>query len=228
VNNQNTYEDPLQIYWVYDKAQKNSLDAKVTISCFVIFFNGTGASVADAKNPEDEIKLKTFTRALEEDEINIDPIHICCNYNADRYFFVCSHLDEISGLKDEYPEGSKIRTQLGYLSDVKMHYTNWFKKNKLGLPKIEEVQVSSDSTAELRVAHKKLIEQRSEIKALRRHRNKPTQKEMVDHIDNTRKKNGDVNYEALARLLGFKDGTTVKNMIKDLGLVSYSKAPHNR
>ena len=85
-----------------------------------------------------------------------------------------------------------------------------------------------DPNAELTVAHKKLIEQRSEIIALRRHRNKPARSEMVDHIDNTRKKNGDVNYEALARLLGFKDGTTVKNMIKDLSLVSYSKAPHNR
>ena len=228
MNNRNTYEDPLQNYWVFEKAQKDSLESKATISFFMTYFNGTGSGIIGAENPGDEIKLETFTRALEEDEINIDPLHICCNYNADRYFIVCSHLDEISGLKDESPEGSIIRNQLRYLSDVKWYYTKWFRKNKLDLPEIEPVQVSSDSSAELRVAHKKLIEQRELIKALRRHRNKPARSEMVDHIDNTRKKNGDVNYEALARLLGFKDGTTVKNMIKDLGLVSYSKAPHNR
>jgi hypothetical protein len=51
---------------------------------------------------------------------------------------------------------------------------------------------------------------------------------MVTHIDKTRKKNGDVNFERLARHLGYKDGTTVKRMIQNFGLTEYSKAPHNR
>ena len=86
----------------------------------------------------------------------------------------------------------------------------------------------SDVQAELRNAHNIIKQNRKEIQALRLHRNKPTRDEMKDYIDDTRKKNGCANFEALARKLGYKDGTTVKNMIKNLRLIEYTIPPHKR
>jgi len=134
VNNQNTYENPLKDYWVYDKAQKNSLDTKVTISFFLIRFSGTGGIVYGSENPEDDIKYDTSTRLLSEKEIGVHDRNICYNHNEKHYLIICTHIKELEILGDEYPESSKLKNKLKYLSDAKMHYANWFRNHQLPVP----------------------------------------------------------------------------------------------
>ena len=134
MNNQNTYENPLQDYWVYDKAQKNSLDTKVTISFFLIRFSGTGGIVYGAENPEDDIKYDTCTRPLSKEEIGFNAQNICYNHNEKHYLIICTHIKELEILGDEYPESSKLKNKLKYLSDAKMHYANWFNQHSIPLP----------------------------------------------------------------------------------------------
>ena len=130
MNNQNIYENPLQDYWVYDKAQKNRQETEVVISFFLIRFSGTGGIVYGAENQEDDIKLESFTRPLIEEEIGFNAQNICYNHNEKHYLIICTHIKELEILGDEYPESSKLKNKLNYLSDAKMYYSNWFNQHR--------------------------------------------------------------------------------------------------
>ena len=134
MNNPNTYENPLQDYWVFDKAQKNHHKTEAIISFFIIRFSGTGGIVIGAENPEDDMKLETFTRSLAEEEIDVNAQNICYNHNEKCYLIICTLINELKTLGNEYPESSKLKRKLKYLSFAKMHYANWFNQHKIPLP----------------------------------------------------------------------------------------------
>ena len=135
--------EALQNFKVYVKAEKNRENTEVTITYFEIMFNGSGATVIGTTSDEDDIPDSTTKRPVTEEEKDENALNICYRHNKQCYTYVGKLIKDTEAKKSEFPHGDKIKNQLNYLSDVKMHYYNWFNKNSIPIP-VGDRQLSAE------------------------------------------------------------------------------------
>jgi len=83
------------------------------------------------------------------------------------------------------------------------------------------VSTKSADENELAVAHGMVKKQKKTIRALQRYKGRPTREVLIEIIDETRKKNGVVNYAKVGERVG-RSGTTAKAWIAEAGLERYA------
>ena len=83
---------------------------------------------------EDGFPILSQEKELNDDETQQNALNICVKHNTQWYIKVSQLIIENQKLEPEFPHGSKIKNKLRYLSDVKMHYRNWFESKGLAFP----------------------------------------------------------------------------------------------
>ena len=83
---------------------------------------------------EDGFPILSQEKELDDDETQQNALNICVKHNTKWYIKVSQLIIENQELEPEFPHGSKIKNKLGYLSNVKMHYRNWFESKGLAFP----------------------------------------------------------------------------------------------
>jgi hypothetical protein len=124
----------LQDFDVYKEASKIRDNTWVHIKYFRLIFDSDGrANFIHSSVEEDGFPILSQERELDDDEKLQNALIICVKHNTQWYIKVSQLIIENQKLEPEFPHGSKIKNKLGYLSDVKMHYRNWFESKGKGL-----------------------------------------------------------------------------------------------
>ena len=126
--------ESLQIFGVYVSAKKDRQETGVGIKYFTLFFDNGDASIIGAPFGSDEIIHSTKERKIKENEKGVNTLNICVKHNTKWYIKVSQLIIENQEIESGFPHGNKIKNKLRYLSDVKMHYRNWFELKRLPIP----------------------------------------------------------------------------------------------
>ena len=125
----------LQEFDVYKEASKIRDNTWAHIKYFRLYFGSDGReNFIPSSVEEDGFPILTQERELDDDETQQNALNICVKHNTKWYIKVSQLIIENQKLESEFPHGSKIKNKLGYLSDVKMHYRNWFESKGLAFP----------------------------------------------------------------------------------------------
>ena len=125
----------LQDFDVYKEASKIRNNTSAHIKYFRLIFDSDGrANFIPSSVEEDGFPILSKEKELDDDETQQNALNICVKHNTKWYIKVSQLIIENQELEPEFPHGSKIKNKLGYLSDVKMHYRNWFESKGLAFP----------------------------------------------------------------------------------------------
>jgi len=125
----------LREFDVYKEASKIRDNTWVHIKYFRLIFDSDGrANFIHSSVEEDGFPILSQEKELNDDETQQNALNICVKHNTKWYIKVSQLIIENQELEPEFPHGSKIKNKLGYLSDVKMHYRNWFESKGFPLP----------------------------------------------------------------------------------------------
>ena len=125
----------LQDFDVYKEASKIRNNTSAHIKYFRLIFDSDGrANFIHSSVEEDGFPILSQEKELDDDETQQNALNICVKHNTKWYIKVSQLIIENQELEPEFPHGSKIKNKLGYLSDVKMHYRNWFESKGFPLP----------------------------------------------------------------------------------------------
>ena len=134
----------LQDFDVYKEASKIRDNTWVHIKYFRLIFDSDGrANFIHSSVEEDGFPILSQERELDDDEKLQNALTICVKHNTQWYIKVSQLIIENQKLEPEFPHGSKIKNKLRYLSDVKMHYRNWFESKSLPIP-TANIQINPD------------------------------------------------------------------------------------
>ena len=125
----------LQEFDVYKEASKIRDNTWAHIKYFRLYFGSDGReNFIPSSVEEDGFPILSQEKELDDDEKLQNALNICVKHNTKWYIKVSQLIIENQELEPEFPHGSKIKNKLGYLSDVKMHYRNWFESKGFPLP----------------------------------------------------------------------------------------------
>lgn len=134
----------LREFDVYKEASKIRDNTWVHIKYFRLIFDSDGrANFIHSSVEEDGFPILSQERELDDDEKLQNALIICVKHNTQWYIKVSQLIIENQKLEPEFPHGSKIKNKLRYLSDVKMHYRNWFESKSLPIP-TANIQINPD------------------------------------------------------------------------------------
>ena len=134
----------LQDFDVYKEASKIRDNTWVHIKYFRLIFDSDGrANFIHSSVKEDGFPILSQEKELDDDETQQNALNICVKHNTKWYIKVSQLIIENQELEPEFPHGSKIKNKLRYLSDVKMHYRNWFESKSLPIP-TANIQINPD------------------------------------------------------------------------------------
>ena len=134
----------LQEFDVYKEASKIRDNTSAHIKYFRLIFDSDGrANFIHSSVEEDGFPILSQEKELDDDETQQNALNICVKHNTKWYIKVSQLIIENQKLESEFPHGSKIKNKLRYLSDVKMHYRNWFESKRLPIP-TTNIQINPD------------------------------------------------------------------------------------
>ena len=134
----------LQDFDVYKEASKIRDNTWAHIKYFRLIFDTDGqANFKFSLVEEDGFPILSQDKELNDDETQQNALNICVKHNTKWYFKVSQLIIENQELEPEFPHGSKIKNKLGYLSNIKMHYRNWFESKRLPIP-TSNIQLNPD------------------------------------------------------------------------------------
>ena len=134
----------LREFDVYKEASKIRDNTWVHIKYFRLIFDSDGrANFIHSSVEEDGFPILSQEKELNDDETQQNALNICVKHNTKWYIKVSQLIIENQKLEPEFPHGSKIKNKLRYLSDVKMHYRNWFESKSLPIP-TANIQINPD------------------------------------------------------------------------------------
>lgn len=152
-----------------------------------------------------------------ENELNKTLLNICYEWNKNEYTRLLNRIEEVQ----KYSKSDSAEKTMKYLDEVRFRFDEWFRKNNLqpNLKTVETIleqktNLKSDEylNNELKIAHDKIQKLSKKAKYSKIAYENFTYFEVQKVVDETKKKNGSINYSAIARRLGLLNHHTAKNL----------------
>jgi hypothetical protein len=158
-----------------------------------------------------------------EKKLNELFIQLCKNWNDSEYNRLLKRIEEIN----QYQKSSSAEKTSQYLEEVKFKFDEWYRLNKITFIEhsIEEKKSDNEEKRdfeilnnELNVAHNRIKKYRDKLKYAKISYEKFTYSQVVEAVEKTKKRNGNINYSALARKLGLLNHHAAKKLCNFHGI----------